>query len=50
MREIRNSMDRLVCMIDEKNKTVEIVMKGCKTTIQFLENNSVKVINANNIA
>ncbi len=50
MREIRNSMDKLVCMIDEKSKTIEIVIKGCKTTIQFLDNNSVKVINANKIA
>lgn len=45
MKDIRNSMDKLVCRIDEKLKIVEIVLKGQKTTIQFLQND-VKVVNA----
>ena len=45
MKEVRNSMDKLVCRIDEKQKIVEIVLKGQKTTIQFLQND-VKIVNA----
>ncbi len=45
MHEVRNSLGKLVCMIDEGNCIVEIVMKGCKTTIRFLENDQVIIIN-----
>ncbi|MEG2688608.1 MAG: hypothetical protein RSA24_05520 [Clostridia bacterium] len=46
MQEVRNSMDKLVCCIDKSQKTVEIIVKGCKTTIQFLDNGTIKVTNA----
>lgn len=44
MTEIRNSCGKLLCCVDIKTKTVEIVIKGQKTLIQFLEDN-VKVTN-----
>ena len=50
MQEVRNSMDRLVCCIDKSRKTVEIVVKGCKTVIRFLDNGTVEIINADKVA
>ncbi len=47
MQEVRNGNKRLVCCIDKQTKTVEIVLKGCKTTIRFLEDGSVAIINKN---
>lgn len=44
MTEIRNSCGKLLCRVDCNKKTVEIVIKGQKTLIQFLDNN-VKVEN-----
>ncbi len=46
MQEIRNADKRLVCRIDTSGKIVEIVVKGCKTQIQFLDGGKVKVENA----
>ena len=45
MQEVRNSLGKLVCLIDKKNCLVEIVMKGCKTTIQFFVDDQVVIIN-----
>lgn len=50
MQEVRNSADRLVCYIDKSKKTVEIVVKGCKTTIRFLDNGTVEIMNADKAA
>lgn len=38
MREVRNSCGKLLCRVDVKTKIVEIVIKGQKTLIQFLDN------------
>ena len=34
MEEIRNSSNKLVCRLDKARRVVEIVIKGCKTTIR----------------
>lgn len=45
MHDVRNSDNRLVCRIDEQTRTVEIVVKGCKTIIRFYDNGTVNVTN-----
>lgn len=50
MQDVRNGADKLVCRIDKANKTVEIVLKGCKTTIRFLDDGQVLIENANKAA
>lgn len=50
MQEVRNSADKLVCCIDNTQKMVEIVIKGCKTTIKFLDDGTVKIVNTNKVA
>lgn len=45
MKEIKNSNGKLVCKVDEKNKIIEIVHKGYKTVLQFLENGTLVVLN-----
>ncbi len=45
MKEVRNSMGKLVCLIDVENCVVEIVLKGCKTTIQFTNSGRVEIKN-----
>lgn len=45
MQEVRNSNGKLVCYIDSQNKVVEIVIKGCKTTIQFTKDGKTKILN-----
>lgn len=45
MEEVRNSNGKLVCQIDKEGKVVEIVIKGCKTTIRFLSDGTVEIIN-----
>lgn len=46
MEEVRNSLDKLVCRIDKQNKIVEIIIKGCRTTIRFLDDGQVLIRNA----
>ncbi len=46
MEEVRNCCDKLVCRIDRTEKLVEIVMKGCKTTICFKSDGTVEIKNA----
>jgi hypothetical protein len=46
MQQIRNAQNRLICYADGVHKIVEIVIKGSKTTIQFLDGNLIKVVNA----
>jgi len=46
MEEVRNGCDKLVCRIDRTEKLVEIVMKGCKTTICFKSDGTVEIKNA----
>lgn len=50
MQDVRNGADKLVCRIDKASKTVEIVLKGCKTTIRFLDDGQVLIENANKAA
>lgn len=45
MQEVRNGMGKLVCLIDKENCVVEIVIKGCKTTIQFKDDGTVEIKN-----
>lgn len=49
MQEVRNSIGKLVCLIDKEQQVVEIVIKGCKTTIRFSEN-QVEIINTQQAA
>ena len=46
MEDVRNGCDKLVCQIDRANKIVEIVIKGCKTTICFKSDGTVEIKNA----
>lgn len=46
MEEVRNSSNKLVCQIDKVNRIVEIVIKGCKTTIRFKDDGTVEIKNA----
>lgn len=48
MKEIKNGNGKLVCKADEKNKIIEIVHKGHKTILQFLENGKLVVLNTQN--
>lgn len=50
MQDVRNVADRLVCRIDKSSRTVEIVIKGYKTTISFLDDGQVLIKNANKVA
>ena len=43
---VKNGAGKLVCMADGKNKTVEIMYKGFKTTVRFRAGGKVEVINA----
>lgn len=45
MLDVRNGADKLVCRIDKASKTIEIVQKGYKTTIRFLDNGQVLIKN-----
>ena len=50
MLDVRNGADKLVCRIDKASKTIEIVQKGYKTTIRFLDNGQVLIKNVSMIA
>lgn len=50
MQDVRNGADKLVCRIDKSSRTVEIVIKGCQTTIRFLDDGQVLIKNANKVA
>lgn len=45
MEEVRNGCNKLVCQIDRRTKTVEIVIKGYKTAIRFNDNGTVEILN-----
>ncbi len=45
MEVIKNIKGKTVCRVNSTNKTVEIVQKGFKTVIQFMEDGSMKIIN-----
>lgn len=46
MQEVRNGSNRLVCCIDKAKRLVEIVIKGERTLIEFLDDGNVKIQNA----
>ena len=41
---IKNGNGKTVCRADASNKIVEIVQRGFKTVIQFMEHGTMKVI------
>ncbi len=45
MEKIRNLRNKLICQIDRKTKTVEILIKDCVTVIKFTDDDRVKIIN-----
>lgn len=47
MQTIKNAVGKTVCRADADNRKVEIVHKGIKTTVTFLENGGMKVENTN---
>ena len=50
MREIRNSDGRLVCKVDERTGAVEIIVKGCITTVERTQDGKIKVVNSKEAA
>ena len=46
MEDVRNCCNKLVCQIDRASKIVEIIIKGCKTTICFKSDGTVEIKNA----
>ena len=45
MENVKNKADKLVCRLDKRQKLVEIVHKGYTTTIRFLDDGRVEIIN-----
>ena len=50
MQDVRNGADKRVCRIDKTSKTVEIVLKGFKTIVRFLDNGQVLIENVSMVA
>ena len=48
MKDIKNKNGKLVCKVDERNRLIEIVHKGHKTILQFLENGKLVVLHTQN--
>lgn len=46
MQTIKNANGKTVCRIDANNRKVEIVHKGIKTTVTFLESGEIKIENS----
>lgn len=46
MEEVRNCCNKLVCQIDMASRIVEILIKGCKTTIRFNDDGEVEIHNS----
>ena len=46
MEVIKNGNGKTVCRAGASNKIVEIVQRGFKTVIQFMEDGTMKVINS----
>lgn len=45
MYKVKNKNNKTVCCINKAHKIVEIINKGRKTTIYFLNDGTVKIIN-----
>lgn len=50
MTEIKNANGKLVCKLDQKSRTIEIVSKGFKTSIRFLESGELVVLNEKSVS
>lgn len=50
MQDIRNGANKLICRIDKVSKTIEIVRKGYKTIIRFLDSGQVLIKNISMVA
>ena len=46
MQTIKNANGKTVCQADASKRTMEIVHKGFKTTVIFLNNGKMKVVNS----
>ena len=46
MEIIKNNNNKTVCRADWNEKSVEIVQKGYKTVVKFLDDGSIRVINS----
>lgn len=46
MQEIRNADNKLVAMFNPKSCSIEIVIKGCKTTILVTPDGKTKITNS----
>jgi len=46
MQDVRNAIDKLVCRLDKQQKLVEIAHKGYVTTIRFLADGRVEIVNS----
>ena len=49
MISIKNSDAKKECQVDPQSRTVEIVHKGCRTIIKFLDNGTYIVVNTKTI-
>jgi hypothetical protein len=45
MKEIRNKLNKKICMVDPATRVVEILFKGILTRIQFMPDGTIKVTN-----
>lgn len=46
MKDIKNANGKLVCRVNESDRIVEILHKGCRTLVHFMPDGTVKVINS----
>ncbi|MBU3100696.1 MULTISPECIES: hypothetical protein [Clostridium] len=47
MKNVKNSVGKTVCRVDNQGKIVEILHKGVKTLIKFLPDGNAEIINVN---
>jgi len=46
MKQIRNADDKLVCQVNETDRSVVIIIKGFKTVVRFTADGRVEVENS----
>ena len=47
MKDIRNSIGKLICRADKDKKSIEIAVKGCITVICFTDDGKLEIKNIN---
>lgn len=50
MTNVKNANGKLVCQVDESTQTIEIIHKGFKTLIRFIEKGKIQIINTKTVA